>query len=260
LVVAFKASILCSPFRFYDCISTEYSDNENMEGKPPPLYHVLVIGGCGFLGSHIVEALLAHPSRPRVLVASRSPTHNFVDGVEYHEVDISEESALKALLSTLRPNVIINTAAPLAKAGAQASASTTINGTSFSLACAAECSSVESYIYISSCSIVAGMPFSLLTESAATLINPTSHHDPYSAAKATAHGMVLGANSPPKLRTAVLRPCGIIGERDTQVIPALLMLGGKECLAFNLETGGASLTLSMPVTWLMHVYVAWRRY
>jgi sterol-4alpha-carboxylate 3-dehydrogenase (decarboxylating) len=193
-----------------------------MERALPPLYHVLVVGGCGFLGSHIVKALLAHPSRPRVSVASRSPTHNLFDGAEYHEADVSKESTLKALLSALHPNTIINAAAPLAKAGAQASASTTINGTFLSLACAAEFSSVKSYIYISSGSIVAGMPFSLLNEDLATLVDPAAHHDPYSAAKATADAMVLGANNPPKLQTAALRPCGIIGERDTQVIPALL--------------------------------------
>ncbi|KAJ8062348.1 hypothetical protein OCU04_008893 [Sclerotinia nivalis] len=41
-------------------------------------------------------------------------------------------------------------------------------------------------------------------------------------AKATADAMVLAANCPPQLRTAVLRPCRIIGERDVQVVPSLL--------------------------------------
>jgi len=70
--------------------------------------------------------------------------------------------------------------------------------------------------------VIAGVPFTLLTESNATLINPSTHHDPYTAAKATADTMVLVANDPPHLRTAVLRPSGIIGEGDSQVIPALL--------------------------------------
>ena len=70
--------------------------------------------------------------------------------------------------------------------------------------------------------MIAGVPFTLLTESNATLINPSTHHDPYTAAKATADTMVLVANDPPHLRTAVLRPSGIIGEGDSQVIPALL--------------------------------------
>ncbi|RDL40097.1 NAD(P)-binding protein [Venustampulla echinocandica] len=203
----------------------------------PTLPHVLVIGGCGFLGSHIVHALLEHPSRPTVSVVSRSPTRNLVDGANYHAGDISKQSAFEAILSTLRPTIIINAASPLAKAGGQASAATTIAGTRLSLACAAECPSVKDYIYISSSSIVTGAPFSLLTESTATLIDPASHHDPYSAAKATADTMVLTANHPPQLRTAVLRPSGIIGERDTQVIPGLLTALGQGMARIQLGDG-----------------------
>ena len=70
--------------------------------------------------------------------------------------------------------------------------------------------------------MIAGVPFALVTESNATLVNPSTHHDPYIAAKATADAMVLAANNPPQLYTAVLRPSGIFGEGDTQVIPGLL--------------------------------------
>ncbi|KAH6665547.1 hypothetical protein B0J14DRAFT_606334 [Halenospora varia] len=203
---------------------------------PPTVPHVLVIGGCGFLGSHIVSALLAHSSRPTVSVVSRSPTQNLVDGANYHACDISNEPALNNLLSTLRPVIIINAASPLARAGAEASASTTVAGTRLSLACGTECPSVKHYIYISSSSIVTGS-FSLVTESTATLVDPASHHDPYSAAKARADAMVLAANNPPRLSTAVLRSCGIVGERDTQVIPALLNALGQGMARIQLGDG-----------------------
>lgn len=81
---------------------------------------------------------------------------------------------------------------------------------------------MKHYIYISSASVIAGVPFALVTESNATLVNPFTHHDPYTAAKATADAIVLAANNPPQLHTAVLRPSGIFGEGDAQVIPGLL--------------------------------------
>lgn len=103
-----------------------------------PLPHLLVIGGRGLLGSHIVQALLAHRSHPRVSVASRSPTGNLIDGADYYTSDISNQAAFQTLLSTIRPTIVINTASPLAKAGAQDSTSTTIGSTRLSLTCAAE--------------------------------------------------------------------------------------------------------------------------
>ncbi|KAF7874152.1 hypothetical protein EAF04_002824 [Stromatinia cepivora] len=184
--------------------------------------HILVIGGCGFLGSHVVGALQTHFSHARVSVLSRSPL-NLQNGVEYHAGDICSATDIEALLDLIHPNIIINAASTPASAGLKASDATTVGGTRNSLACAVKCPSVKHYIYISSTSIVTGAPFSLITESDATLLKPGSpHHDPYIMAKSTADAMVLAANCPTQLRTAVLRPCGIIGERDAQVVPSLL--------------------------------------
>ena len=83
------------------------------------LSHVLVIGGCGFLGHHIVKAFLNHPSHPTISVISRSPTHGLLEGANYHPCDISDQSALESILSTLKPTIVVNTASPLANAGAK---------------------------------------------------------------------------------------------------------------------------------------------
>jgi sterol-4alpha-carboxylate 3-dehydrogenase (decarboxylating) len=201
--------------KFISAKSTRKTNNK-------PTSHILVIGGCDFLGGHIVQALLAHTPPFKVSVASRSQTKNLHNGAEYYSVDIIKMDSLQELILKLQPTIIINTASPLAHAGAQASTSTTTEGTKYLLDMAAKLSSIIGYVYVSSASIAAGMPFSLFKESDAKLIDIKTHHDPYSAAKATADSMVLDANHPPKLRTAVLRPSGIMGEKDVQIIPSLI--------------------------------------
>ena len=83
------------------------------------------------------------------------------------------------------------------QSGTQASASTTTARTSPSLAPSS--APPSGFVQISSSSIVTGVRFSLLFKSAATLIDPTSQHDPYSAAKATADAL---PTNPPQCRRA----------------------------------------------------------
>lgn len=121
---------------------------------PPPktLGTVLVIGGCGFLGRHVVDQLLNFPSEKE---ASQSPqrntpaslgpntgryeyellplstryppidqstttvhaldlrcTRNRLPGCTYHEADITDTDQLLAVFKSVQPDVVINTASP----------------------------------------------------------------------------------------------------------------------------------------------------
>ena len=108
---------------------------------------VLVVGGCGFLGSNAVDQLLNFPSEDSDASAvapsanggtihqadytfptlrSRYPsyadtavhvldlrcTHNRFSGATYHDGDITDPAAVLEVFKKVRPDVVINTASP----------------------------------------------------------------------------------------------------------------------------------------------------
>lgn len=86
--------------------SLELSDQEVFIGS------ALVIGGCGFLGHHIVRELLNEPTCTSVSVMSRSPFLRKMEGVAYHIGDISNIEHVQHVLEQVRPHVVFNTASP----------------------------------------------------------------------------------------------------------------------------------------------------
>jgi len=74
----------------------------------------MVIGGCGFLGHHVVNLLLRdYVASVSVLdlrcVKNRRPDS---DGVKYFEGDITDTSRLVTVFEEVRPDVVIHTASP----------------------------------------------------------------------------------------------------------------------------------------------------
>jgi sterol-4alpha-carboxylate 3-dehydrogenase (decarboxylating) len=115
---------------------------------PIVLGKVLVVGGCGFLGYHVVDQLLNFPSeddlpppnpstskkysrvepasltfptlRSRYPVYEKTEVHvldlrctrNRLPGATYHEGDICDPNSLLPIFREVKPDVVINTASP----------------------------------------------------------------------------------------------------------------------------------------------------
>ena len=186
---------------------------------------VLVTGGCGFVGYHIVKHLLEDPLFSEVHVVSRNPTHNRLPGAVYHAGDITDVASLHALLTKVQPRTIIHTASPTAIDGhgdEKLLYTANVTGTLNLLRQAAALQTVQAFVYTSSVLVMAGRSFANITEDAPLLTKHSRGADAYSITKAIADRAVLIANDPSGMRTVCLRLPGMYGERDNQCIPGAL--------------------------------------
>ena len=72
----------------------------------------VVTGGAGFIGSHVVEALLARGDEVHVLDdLSKGKRERVAAGAELHVADIRDESTLMSAMQAAQPDVILHLAA-----------------------------------------------------------------------------------------------------------------------------------------------------
>lgn len=123
--------------------------------SPPSLGHVLVVGGCGFLGSHIVRLVVQRFPQSAVAVVDLRTHANRHDSatVSYHDGDITDAAAMQALFARLRPNVVIHTASPHFDLAPAIHDRVNIQGTK-NLLVAAQQAGVRAFVYTSSASVI----------------------------------------------------------------------------------------------------------
>ncbi|KAL8730201.1 MAG: hypothetical protein Q9181_004752 [Wetmoreana brouardii] len=196
---------------------------------PNQLGSVLVVGGCGFVGFHVVHHFLMDSTFTSVSVLSRNPRDNRIHGVSYHPGDIADLAQLRHLVHKISPSLIVHTASPSAiSATLRAFEEVTISGTRNLLLVASEVPTVKAFIYTSSATIAAGSEHINLEETT-SLADTVPNSNPYAKTKAQADKMVLHANRFPEtgastqgLSTACIRLPLVYGERDQISIPGVL--------------------------------------
>ncbi|KAI2638175.1 C-3 sterol dehydrogenase/C-4-like protein [Xylaria nigripes] len=190
------------------------------------LGRVLVIGGCGFLGHHVVNLLLRDWKCAVSVVdlkcqRNRRPDS---DGVEYVEADITDNDGLLKVFGRLKPDVVIHTASPPAQgAGAVHNSvfyKVNVEGTRAVIA-ACQKSDVKALVYTSSASVISDNKSDLINANEEyPVIRGKLQTEYYSETKAHAEQLVLEANraQDSTFLTTAIRPSGIFGEGDMQLV------------------------------------------
>ncbi|KAJ2158061.1 erg26, C-3 sterol dehydrogenase [Coemansia sp. RSA 552] len=190
----------------------------------------LVIGGEGFLGRAIVDALTerrrATGSRDELRVLDIRCNHPDDHEVRFFQGDICNRADVEKALNAdgHTATVVFHTASPIMKAPETLHTRVNVEGTRVVLDVCRK-AGVDKLVYTSSASVVySGKALEYVDESIG-YAEPFA--DYYSETKAIAEKMVLEHNDKYGMRTAVLRPSGIFGPGDRQTTPGALLAQRK---------------------------------
>ncbi|KAI9643443.1 erg26, C-3 sterol dehydrogenase [Ciborinia camelliae] len=178
-------------------MKTSSQDSQDSAGGDE-LLSILVIGGCGFVGYHLVHHFVENATFSAVAVASRSANHskNRISGASYHDVDLTDNGSIENLIDAVKPTVIIHAASPSPVTGTPKDYDkVTIQGTKDLLRIAKKSTNVQALIYTSSSLLYTGPKHINLTEES-LLADSDPKAPAYGRSKALAEKLVLNANEP----------------------------------------------------------------
>ncbi|TID16405.1 hypothetical protein E2P81_ATG11833 [Venturia nashicola] len=202
------------------------------------LGHVIVIGGCGFVGHHIVSLLLSRHPKTIVSTLDLRTSRNRIANPNafYYDCDITDLAALQQLFAKLKPNAVIHTASPVAF-GIPPSVMLKVNvdGTN-NLLRAAQDVGVKAFVFTSSASVIMDAENDLVNaDERWPVITGKAQPEYYTHTKGLAELAVLKANrSTDGFLTCAIRPAGIFGPGDVQMLPGLLQASRKGQSKFQL--------------------------
>ena len=187
---------------------------------------VLVTGGCGFIGSHLVEELLVRGARVTVLDAYNSASsHGHLEGVQHESLnvrlgDVADPFLVRELCEGV--DTVFHLAAligiPYSYAAPAHYVATNINGTLAVLE-AARTTGVRRVVHTSTSETYGSAQFTPMTED-----HPLVAQSPYAATKVAADQLALSYYRSFDTPVSVCRPFNTFGPRQSMraILPTLM--------------------------------------
>lgn len=222
-----------------ECVRSNRIISMKSEKGPQFFGPILVVGGCGFLGHHIVSQLLESYS-VQISVLDLRTDRNRHSAVSYYDGDITSQSSVLEVLAVVKPWIIIHTASPVPfDDGNNHDAiyrKVNIDGTRNLLELAGKIGCVKAFVYTSSASVIHDTVSDLINaDERWPVLGAPRQREFYSETKGIAESLVIDANRKyGDMLTVALRPAGIFGEGDTQMIPNMIRAYEKRQTKFQL--------------------------
>lgn len=188
---------------------------------------VLLIGGAGFLGLHLIQQFYDMASKPEICVFDVRPlpeklSKQFTfnpDDIKFFKGDLTSEDSVTEAIKLTSANVVVHAASPMHGGEASIYELVNVKGTRNILDVCKKMK-VSTFVYTSSAGVIFnGQDVHNADE---TWPIPEVPMDAYNETKAIAEDMVLKANDPENgFYTVALRPAGIFGPGDRQLVPGL---------------------------------------
>ncbi|KAH3673330.1 hypothetical protein WICMUC_003790 [Wickerhamomyces mucosus] len=187
---------------------------------------VLLIGGSGFLGLHLIQQFWEVHNRPEIHVFDIRPLPETLpkiftfnrDSITFHQGDITSEEDLKKAIDSSKSEVIVHSASPIHGQGQRIYEIVNVEGTKNVIKVARAESQIKALVYTSSAGVIFNGQDVYNADESWPI--PEVPMDGYNETKTIAEKLVLAANSP-ELKTVALRPAGIFGPGDRQLVPGL---------------------------------------
>ncbi|PHH65664.1 hypothetical protein CDD81_1750 [Ophiocordyceps australis] len=178
---------------------------------------VLITGGCGFIGFHLTQALLASDPNCQIHVLDIKTDSNRVHGVTYHTGDVSSLPQVKAAFAAAAPKTVFHMACPQATSQQPEAVyrEACVTGTHNTLRAAGD-AAVQAFVFTATSSLIHDHESDMYdADESWPILRYPEQKCAYSLAKVEAEDEARGANRRHgDMLTASIWPAAVFGPRD----------------------------------------------